>query len=566
LVLACLALHCLSFTAFANVPKETTEWLQAHAVPLSTDLPGGSYSDLKRLNSTFDSVSIVGLGEPTHGTREAFQMKHRLIEYLVREKGFSVFAIEANMPETHRLNDYVLGGAGDVEALVKGMVFWTWSTEEVRDLAEWMRAYNLDPENKKAGRQVKWEGFDMQFSALAAQEVKRFVEKELPAESKAVTSLVAESAMLSGQDFQSLVATLPVEGLAGKNVRLSGWIKTNLKGRGWAGLWCRADSPGHPCSAFDNMMARAPRGSEDWRQYEAEITVPPDATNINFGVLVAGAGTAWFDDLQLSVEAVPMDPKGKWDFAFEKESLEGFSKTTRKDYSVSLASDSHRGDHSLRISKLDDGAAHQYLLNEWRALARRLHAQLQKRTDPETSWALQNAAIVVQGLEMRLNQVSRDEAMANNVAWLRQRYPGEKIILWAHNGHIWKDPERLGGYLSKRHPAEYLAVGFATAAGEYRAYAKDLSGLKVLPLQPPERDSVEALALQLGIERLIVDLRALRDEKSAPGEWFRGKHGIRMIGAEESDEQFIKVPLSQYFDLLVYQHRTQASRPLPEGN
>ena len=34
----------------------------------------------------------------THGSRQFFQLKHRLLEYLVSEKGFTAFVIEAGLP------------------------------------------------------------------------------------------------------------------------------------------------------------------------------------------------------------------------------------------------------------------------------------------------------------------------------------------------------------------------------------------------------------------------------------------------------------------------------------
>ena len=37
-------------------------------------------------------------------------MKHRIVEFLVREMGFALFAIEANLPEAYRVNNYVLTG------------------------------------------------------------------------------------------------------------------------------------------------------------------------------------------------------------------------------------------------------------------------------------------------------------------------------------------------------------------------------------------------------------------------------------------------------------------------
>lgn len=37
----------------------------------------------------------------THVTREFFQVKHRMIEFLAIQMGFTIFTIEANMPEAY---------------------------------------------------------------------------------------------------------------------------------------------------------------------------------------------------------------------------------------------------------------------------------------------------------------------------------------------------------------------------------------------------------------------------------------------------------------------------------
>jgi erythromycin esterase len=75
---------------------------------------------------------IVSLGEATHGSREIFQLKHRMIEFLASEMGFTIFAIEANMPEAYRVNDYVLNGTGD-QQLLRGMLLDGWDTESAHD-------------------------------------------------------------------------------------------------------------------------------------------------------------------------------------------------------------------------------------------------------------------------------------------------------------------------------------------------------------------------------------------------------------------------------------------------
>jgi erythromycin esterase len=74
---------------------------------------------------------IVCLGEGTHGTREFFKIKHRIIKFLANEMNFTLFAIEVNMTECRAINRYVLYGEGDIRQALDGIYFWTWNTEEV---------------------------------------------------------------------------------------------------------------------------------------------------------------------------------------------------------------------------------------------------------------------------------------------------------------------------------------------------------------------------------------------------------------------------------------------------
>lgn len=151
---------------------EATAWLKQHALPFKTAEPGHGLADLEPLKPWIGKARLVALGEATHGTREFFQMKHRLTELLASQMGFTVFAIEASMPETELLNRYVLTGQGDPAQLVKGMGFWTWSTREVLDLVLWVRAFNQSGKGT-----VQFRGFDMQNPQSAAGVVRTFVAK-----------------------------------------------------------------------------------------------------------------------------------------------------------------------------------------------------------------------------------------------------------------------------------------------------------------------------------------------------------------------------------------------------
>jgi erythromycin esterase len=161
----------------APAPAAVVSWVREQAIPLASVEPGRGFDDMKPLRSVIGRARIVALGEATHGSREFFQMKHRMLEYLVSELGFTVFAIEASFPESEAVNDYVMTGQGDPAAALAGLHFWTWDTEEVRDLIEWMRRWNADPAHR---RKVSFYGFDMQFSVEASASLVRFLERADP--------------------------------------------------------------------------------------------------------------------------------------------------------------------------------------------------------------------------------------------------------------------------------------------------------------------------------------------------------------------------------------------------
>lgn len=144
-----------------------------------------------------------------------------------------------------------------------------------------------------------------------------------------------------GSSFGVATGKFPVKDAAGKTVHFSAWIKTENVLNGYAGLWWRVDGPGegtnHSQFAFDNSMARFIDGKPDsnngtvrgatgttpWTLYEFELPVDKAATNINFGVLLTGTGTAWVDSMKVELDGEPYsDPQ--FDFDFESSMVRGF--------------------------------------------------------------------------------------------------------------------------------------------------------------------------------------------------------------------------------------------------
>ena len=737
LLLTCFFLQptCAQNQTASPPNQPTVEWIRAHAIRLKTPEAGHGFADMKPLKKIIGDARIVSLGEATHGTREFFQLKHRMLEFLASEMGFTIFSSEANRPEAYRLNDYVLNGTGDPAKLLKGMYFWTWDTQEVLEMIRWMREFN------KSGKgRVQFTGFDMQTPDVAMQIVQDFVSKHDTSFMGSVGQASAQAKAArqdDGPPFGVATATFPIEVAAGKRIRYSGYIKTQGITRGAAGLWWRADGKSGVL-AFDNMQQRGATGTTDWKLYEIDLLVPADATNINFGALHSGDGSAWFDGLSVTVDGEPYREKTRFDLEFESPSPAGFytggtgyqvrldkrfaqsgkqsllmrhappppipngggvatasfpvdsaaGKTVRlsgyiktKDvsqgfaglwlridgpsgvlafdnmqdrgargttdwerYEVELTVPSeatriifgalfpangtgwfdslkieldgaphpgsdkvaldfesptpvgfdtkyggdayqvqidrdvfHTGKQSLRMnyvgppSVTPDPVDPKVAIASWQAVVRHLEESRslyakQGVADRDREWIIQNARVVVQSIQMRTNEVSRDQSMADNVKWILDHNPGAKIVLWAHNGHVAASDivgyKPMGVSLREMFPGEIVVFGFAFNQGSFQAIERD-KGLRDFTISPAPAGSLDATLAATGIPLFAIDLRTA-PKNTAVNTWLSQPHKSRNIGAmysNDMDDQFlIDVPAAKSFDALLFVEKTTAAR------
>jgi erythromycin esterase-like protein len=61
------------------------------------------------LKSVIGDARIVGIGEVIHTAHEHTELKVRVFEFLVREMGFTAFAMESGLTDGKLVYDYVLG-------------------------------------------------------------------------------------------------------------------------------------------------------------------------------------------------------------------------------------------------------------------------------------------------------------------------------------------------------------------------------------------------------------------------------------------------------------------------
>ncbi len=115
----------------------------------------------------------------------------------------------------------------------------------------------------------------------------------------------AQSLLLRGspraRDFATVVQKISPERYRGRRIRL--WIWLRCEGViDWSGAWVRIDGGhGDEALAFDNMQGRALAGTQPWTRHAIVLDVPTSATEISYGVLLAGAGALWADDVRLEV-------------------------------------------------------------------------------------------------------------------------------------------------------------------------------------------------------------------------------------------------------------------------
>jgi len=116
--------------------------LKQLAAPLATPEAGHTFYDLAPFGNAIGDARLVALGAATEGTREFLQIQHRLFEYLVKEKGFTVLAVPGKRSEALAVDRYIKTGAGDPKAALAALQSPAWDTQEALDVVEWMRAFN----------------------------------------------------------------------------------------------------------------------------------------------------------------------------------------------------------------------------------------------------------------------------------------------------------------------------------------------------------------------------------------------------------------------------------------
>jgi hypothetical protein len=102
----------------------------------------------------------------------------------------------------------------------------------------------------------------------------------------------------------SLAQLVSAQNYLGQRVRFRARMRTENV-TDWAGLWMRVDAADRARTTLYNSSDKPIRGTTGWQERSVVLDVPADARAIAFGVIDAGTGKVWID--QLALESVGSD-------------------------------------------------------------------------------------------------------------------------------------------------------------------------------------------------------------------------------------------------------------------
>lgn len=153
-------------------------------------------------------------------------------------------------------------------------------------------------------------------------------------------------------------------------------------------------------------------------------------------------------------------------------------------------------------------------------------------------------------------QAARDRFMADAaIALAEEFYPGQKIILWAHDGHVSMEPtldkqgkllcKNLGGYLAETHASQMYVLGLTLLSGEHRFNDRSIHRVR-----QPSAGSLEAILAATGSDYGAVDF--LNATPQAGNSWMR-----EVIPTFEWGEILVPKKPVDYFHGVLYVRKGQ---------
>lgn len=532
-----------------DVPQ-VLDWMRRTAIPLET-------AEIDRFGDLVGNARVVAMGTSAPGSLEMFQIRRRLLEYLVRERGYTALVLGTSFADCLALDTYVADGQGDPEAALHDQGYWTYDTKTVLDTVEWLRGHNA---RQPSDRTVHMYGVDMQQAGpaldTAARALRPFAPDDVDTLLRLLEPLRNHVAIIDSYEDLSPAARDELRSTANRLVELFDTHRQAI-----------TDATSHRAWATARQHAVVVRQCGEWvRAHHAWL--PPIGRRA-FLELWGRTETAT-PALIAFIEAC--DPQ--------------YAQTVTEQMR-SLADDPYWTGRRLAA----DSKGRQL----GRKLVRRLGAMRQEyesRTSPAEWQAARSAAETLAAWlaacetlpEATADEPSivRNRSMAANVAWvLEQSGSGTKVVMWEHNDSVARRRSpgtadgamTLGDALAQRFGADCRTIAVSFGRGSILAIHSPIEWdpafvqrLGAHTLAGPAPTQFEALLLQVGLPAFALDLTGQVPDGSTRA-WLSRPHAMWSIGSGYAREREIRgdysvdVTLPEHFDAIVFVASTTPSDP-----
>ena len=179
----------------------------------------------------------------------------------------------------------------------------------------------------------------------------------------------------------------------------------------------------------------------------------------------------------------------------------------------------------------------------------------------DTRWLSHMVRLIEQFVDAE--GIQRDGHMAANVEWIRSVEDYGKAVVWAHNQHVLKVDGQMGEHLAESLGADYVAVGFTFADGQY-THAR--AGVKeTVDAEEPYPATYEYWFDRLDEPMFYLDLREMAQDTTPYADWFRHELQFRKVGTVKPWSEFGDENLTAAYDMVFFVGTSSPSRVLPVG-
>ena len=162
------------------------------------------------------------------------------------------------------------------------------------------------------------------------------------------------------------------------------------------------------------------------------------------------------------------------------------------------------------------------------------------------------------------NRLARDQYLAKNATWIKEQAKNNKLILWAHNGHLAKEEinnyQTLGTHLHNKYGSNYYVIATDFNSGKAYVNVFVAKNKPLLGFQAHFFASVgsakwyEFYFTQCQYKNFILDIEAATKDKLLE-QFLTQPLLMRSIGGISSPEGQ-KLSISRNFDMVVYFDKT----------